>query len=134
MSNSHIDQDHYNALADWAESDDHDIHPERGQTGDAAAKTSRNIIRRAAGRPSVNPDANAGVQSPRRQVRLPRSLIDQVDQLATTDGRSPSDLMREAIGTYVDTRINPPETRPPTPRKADGCDNRTTSRRLYQIG
>lgn len=43
-----IDQDRYNKLADWAESADRDIHPERGETSTVATRSSRELIRRAA--------------------------------------------------------------------------------------
>lgn len=95
------DQDRYNKLADWAQSDDRDIHPERGETGSTATQSSRELIRRAGGRPSVDPAAEPGVVSPRRQVRLPRALSDRVDQLADHQNRSASDLMREAIAQYI---------------------------------
>jgi hypothetical protein len=98
-----IDQNHYHRLADWAESDQPRIHPERGETGTTATEASRELLRRAGGRPSVDPAAEPGAHSPRRQVRLSRSLSDQVDALAKRDNRSPSDLMRDAIAEYVDT-------------------------------
>lgn len=101
---SSIDQDRYNQLADWAESDAPAIHPDRGQTGQAAVDAGRELLRRAGGRPSVDPDAEPGTTSPRRQVRLPRTLSDRVDELARHDNRSASDLMREAIAAYVTTR------------------------------
>jgi hypothetical protein len=100
---SNIDQNHYDKLADWAESDAPAIHPDRGSTGAAAADASRDILRRAGGRPSLDLDSPAGT-SPRRQVRLPRALSDRIDELADNDNRSPSDLMREAIANYVNTR------------------------------
>lgn len=45
-----IDQDRYNKLADWAESDEREIDPTRGETGRAAVQSSRELIRRAGGR------------------------------------------------------------------------------------
>ena len=99
-----IDQeDRYNKLADWAESADRGIHPERGETGTEATRSSRELIRRAGGRPSVDPASEPGAVSPRRQVRLPRALSERVDQLADRENRSASDLMREAIAQYVAT-------------------------------
>lgn len=62
------------------------------------------MLRRAGGRPSVDPAAQPGEHSPRRQVRLSRSLSDRVDDLAKRDNRRPSDLMREAIAEYVAAR------------------------------
>ncbi|WP_099040018.1 CopG family ribbon-helix-helix protein [Mycobacterium neglectum] len=98
-----IDQDRYNKLADWAEGADRGIHPERGETSTAATRSSRELIRRAGGRPSVDPASEPGAVSPRRQVRLPRALSERVDQLADRENRSASDLMREAIAQYVAT-------------------------------
>lgn len=99
-----IDQDRYNALADWAESDTPEIHPENSQSGPESQEATREILRRAGGRPTIDPAAEPGAHSPRRQVRLPRVLSDRVDDLAKHDNRSPSDLMREAIAEYVATR------------------------------
>ncbi|MDV3130376.1 MULTISPECIES: hypothetical protein [Mycobacteriaceae] len=42
-----IDQDRYNKLADWAENDEREIDPTRGETGRAAVESSRELIRRA---------------------------------------------------------------------------------------
>lgn len=71
--------------------------------GDAAREFGRDLLERAGrGRPALEPMAK-GETSPRRQVRLPGGLSDLVDQLAADQGRTPSDLMREAIATYVDT-------------------------------
>jgi Ribbon-helix-helix protein, copG family len=96
-----IDQDRYNALAEWAESDKPVIQPKNAQSGTESQQATREMLRRAGGRPSVDPDAQPGAHSPRRQVRLPRSLSDRVDELAKRDNRNPSDLMREAIAEYV---------------------------------
>lgn len=95
------DQSRYDKLADWAESDDRDIHPDRGDSGAASQDAAREMLRRAGGRPSVDPQAVPGAHAPRRQVRLPRALSDRVDQLAEIQERSPSDVMREAISLYV---------------------------------
>lgn len=99
-----IDQSRYDKLADWAESDDRDIHPERGSAGAASQAAAREMLRRAGGRPSVDPQAEPGAHAPRRQVRLPRALSDRVDQLAALENRSPSDFMREAITLYVNAK------------------------------
>lgn len=96
-----IDQDHYHQLADWAESPDRDFDPDRAVTGAAAAKAGQDLLRKVGGRPSIDPNAPAGGHSPRRQVRLPRDISDRLDQLAANQKRSPSDVMREAISTYV---------------------------------
>lgn len=104
MTDNTIDQDRYNRLADWAESDTPEIHPHNGETGAAAADHGRAAIRRAGGRPSIDPDADAGAASPRRQVRLPRALSEQLDALAEREHRSASDVMRDAIADYISRR------------------------------
>jgi prevent-host-death family protein len=50
-----IDQTQYDKLAAWAGSDDRDIHPDRALHGAKAAETSRELLRRAGGRPSIDP-------------------------------------------------------------------------------
>lgn len=102
MMSKKIDQGRYNRLADWAQSDAPVIHPSRGISGDAAAAAGADLLRRA-GRPSLE---ESGATSPRRQVRLPESLSKRVDALAEADGRTPSELMREAIADYVDAHEN----------------------------
>lgn len=98
---SNIDQKRYHKLAEWAESDDRDIHPDRALHGQRAAEASRELLRRAGGRPSIDPAPDAGGPAPRRQVRLPRSVSARVDEIASEQGRSPSDVMRDAISLYV---------------------------------
>jgi hypothetical protein len=97
-----IDQTRYNKLAAWAESDNRDIHPDRALHGAKAAEASRELLRRAGGRPSIDPAHDADGPAPRRQVRLPRGLSVQVDDLAARQGRNASDVMRDAIAAYVD--------------------------------
>ena len=99
-----IDQNHYDKLADWAESDEREIHPDKGQSGAQSKAATRELLRRAGGRPSVDPNAKPGAHAPRRQVRLPRELSDRVDDLAKSENRSASDLMRDAINQYVITK------------------------------
>ena len=59
-----IDQSRYDKLADWAESDARDIHPERGSAGAASQAAAREMLRRAGGRPSVDPQAEPGAHAP----------------------------------------------------------------------
>lgn len=102
------DPDRYHALADWAESDAPTIHPDKGTSGPQSQAAAHELLRRAGGRPSVDPAATPGEHSPRRQVRLPRRISDRVDELAGADNRSPSDLMRDAIVAYVNQRDHQP--------------------------
>lgn len=99
---TNIDQRHYHRLAEWAENDDREIHPDRGLLGQHATDASRELLRRTAGRPSIDTDAGASGPTPRRQVRLPRELNSRLDDLAASQHRSASDVMREAIAAYVD--------------------------------
>ena len=98
------DADRDNALADWAQSDDRDIDPTLGEGDDQSRADARELLRRAGGRPAVDPAAAPGEHSPRRQVRLPKHLSERLDALAEHDHRSPSDLMREAIAHYINDR------------------------------
>jgi predicted transcriptional regulator len=98
---SDINQEHYQRLAEWAESDDREIHPDRALRGRRAAEASRELLRRAGGRPSIDPDPDASGAAPRRQVRLPRNLNTRLDNLAAEQGRSASDIMRDAIEAYA---------------------------------
>lgn len=98
-----IDQQRYHKLAEWAESDAPQIHPERALRGADAAEASRELLRRAGGRPSIDADPDASGPAPRRQVRLPRHLNAQLDNLAAAEGRSASDILRDAITAYLKT-------------------------------
>ncbi len=69
----------YDEAADWAE---HEMTlPENSKTarrGAAAAEAGRALLARAhAGRPSLDPQAKPGEESPRRQVRLPLAVSEQ---------------------------------------------------------
>ena len=89
--------------AEWAERDM--VLPTNSTTalrGDDAAAFGRGVLARAVGRPALDPDAARGEYSPRRQVRLPRALSDDIDELAAAQGRAASSVMREAIADYVD--------------------------------
>lgn len=66
------------------------------------ARFDLDAIRRgrpARGRPPLAPDTNG--HSPRIAVRLPGDLHDRVTQLAATEGRSVSELVRALIEDYV---------------------------------
>ena len=93
------EKDFYADAAEWAERDM--VLPTNSTTalrGDDAAA----FLARAVGRPALDPDAARGEYSPRRQVRLPRALSDDIDELAAAQGRAASSVMREAIADYVD--------------------------------
>ncbi|QDO88725.1 hypothetical protein FNH13_10650 [Ornithinimicrobium ciconiae] len=98
----------YSDAADWAE---HDMElPKDSKSalrGHAAAEFGAEVLRRAGGRPALDPTATPGAHSPRRQVRLPQELSDQVDELATRTATRPASIMRQAIQDYVDRHPSP---------------------------
>lgn len=92
------------ALVTWAESDAplEDTMPPL--TGEDARRFGQDLLRRA-GRPSLGHSHSTGDgRSPRRQVRLPHELSDRLDRRALADGRTPSELIRDAVEDYL-TRI-----------------------------
>lgn len=95
----------YAAAAEWAEGNDVP-QTDRAMRGDAAAAYAREQLERAGvsvpvGRPKLDPNEKKAGRSPRRQVRLPQTLSDDLDQLATEQGREVSVIMREAIAEYL---------------------------------
>ncbi|MFB6721691.1 hypothetical protein ACFCV3_16060 [Kribbella sp. NPDC056345] len=95
----------YDAAAEWAE---HDMAlPEDSQSalrGQAAAAFGSDLIERSrGGRPSIDPDAAPGETSPVRQVRLPRSIDNDLVAFAEENHRKLSEVMREAIAEYLIT-------------------------------
>ncbi len=93
----------YNALADWAE---HDMTLPRNSStalrGADAAEAGRALLERAgAGRPALDPTTARGSESPKRQVRLPRPLSEQLDRIAAQQHRRPSAVMRDAVAEYI---------------------------------
>ncbi|MEV0946994.1 CopG family transcriptional regulator [Rhodococcus sp. NPDC049939] len=102
--NKEIDEDYYMEAARAAEEMEipDDWKPNALHKDAAQLETQR---KRAAkvlglGRPSLSKDAPAGL-SPRRQVRLPKEVSDEVDRIAAESGIKPSEVMREAITLYV---------------------------------
>ncbi|WP_072691462.1 hypothetical protein [Rhodococcus marinonascens] len=93
----------YEAAASWA--DDDMVLPKDSKTarrGAAAAEAGRALLARAhAGRPRLDPEAKPGTVSPKRQVRLPLAVSEQVDAIAQAQGRRAAEVMREAITLYV---------------------------------
>lgn len=104
----------YQAAADWAEQE-MDLSQATGGTvrrGAAAAAHGRQMLEQAAGgpaelekllrgRPSIDPAAGPGEHSRVRQVRLPAAQNQQLDALAASQGRRPSDIMRDALAEYL---------------------------------
>lgn len=97
------DEKDYDAAAAWAE---HDMIVKRGAAstlrGAAAAAEGRELIERSqGGRPSIDPAAAPGQESPVRQVRLPRALDEGLEALAESQHRTASEIMRDAISDYL---------------------------------
>jgi len=55
------------------------------------------------GRPSIDPAAGPGEHSKVRQVRLPAAANQQLDALAAAEGRTASDILRDALTDYLST-------------------------------
>ncbi|WP_405062306.1 hypothetical protein OG474_11870 [Kribbella sp. NBC_01505] len=96
----------YDAAAEWAE---HDMTlPEDSKSalrGQAAAAFGSDLIERSrGGRPSIDPEAGPGEASPVRQVRLPRSIDNDLVAFAEQNHRKLSEVMREAIVEYLVNR------------------------------
>lgn len=104
----------YDDLAAWAESDAPTIRPDaavrRGtDTSREAARallaaaaaddpSDAALLERAGGRPSL--DATPG-PSPMWKVRAPKHLDEQVRALAAAEGRSVSEVLRDAASEYL---------------------------------
>jgi hypothetical protein len=90
-------------MADWAEND-MDFDPEAPGVlygAEAAAAGQAAIARALGGRPSIDPAAGPGQHSRNRTVRLPAELEKQLLELAARQNRRPSDVMRDAVGEYL---------------------------------
>ncbi|MDJ0363138.1 ribbon-helix-helix domain-containing protein [Rhodococcus sp. H29-C3] len=93
----------YDALSDWAENEM--TLPAASKTakrGRDAGAAGRALLDRVAGRPSLDPDAEPGTESPVRQVRLPVRLDARIDAIAAQQGRSRSAVLRDAVAEYAD--------------------------------
>lgn len=104
MSGNTSDQE---ALSRWAESDSM---PEAirgakfvGEGNEETRAAARAMLEAAAGgRPNVGSDNAGSGDSPRRQVRLTQAMSDRLDAYARKSGQNPSEIMRTAIGAYLD--------------------------------
>lgn len=93
----------YDALSDWAENEmTLPIKSTTAKRGREAAAAGRALLDRVGGRPSLDPDAEPGTESPVRQVRLPQSLDARIDAIAAQQGRSRSAVLRDAAAEYAD--------------------------------
>ena len=94
----------WDAMADWAESDDVFVRPAtaRTRTGKEAQAVGQEILERFAGRPNVgHTRAQGSGNSPRRQVRLPEDINTQLDRYAAQTGKTASQVIRDALESYL---------------------------------
>ena len=95
----------YDAAAAWAE-DRMRLEPASttARRGAAAARHGQAALARAqGGRPSIDPAAQPGHHSPRRQVRLATNVDRALVALAQAQDRTPSEVLRDAVADYLDT-------------------------------
>jgi hypothetical protein len=79
--------------------------------GEAAARLGRQSLRMA-GRPSLGSSGALGDgRSPRRQVRLPRGLNSALDEYAEDRNTTASEVIRLAVGEYLDHHRTSDEAR-----------------------
>lgn len=62
------------------------------------------VERALGGRPPLSPDAPRGHRSPVRSLRLPVELSRRLDEVAESEGRRASDIMRDALTEYLSGR------------------------------
>jgi hypothetical protein len=96
--------DRDDALEAWAASDEVSIGRDDPKLlrGEAARQYGQEILAVVGrGRRPLDETMVKGEHSPRRQVRLPQALSDNLDHLASKQGRQPSALMRDAISEYL---------------------------------
>lgn len=92
---SRLDEDDLADLTAWTESD--------GPVDDGFTLADRTL--RMAGRPALGSDRATGEgRSPRRQVRLPPELNEQLDRFARQTDTTPSAVIRDALGEYIGRR------------------------------
>jgi Ribbon-helix-helix protein, copG family len=111
-------ESYYDDLAAWAASDAPTVRPDATiYRGDAARAASRALLEEATeddaagrellrtatrGRPTLDPHAPTG-ESPLWQVRAPKSLDQALRDLAKSEGRSFSEVVRTAAAEYLAT-------------------------------
>ena len=97
----------WDAMAEWAESDDVFTRPAQAatRTGEEARAAGREILERFAGRPNVgHTHAQGKGSSPRRQVRLPEAINNQLDTYAAETGQTASQVIRDALENFFEGR------------------------------
>ncbi|WP_158867165.1 ribbon-helix-helix domain-containing protein [Leifsonia sp. AG29] len=106
---SKADEERYARAAEWAESieeipaDANVVDATVNQDGRRLMEDllgSPEAVERAMGRPSVDGSMSAG-HSPVRQVRLSRELDDLLTARAQAEHRRRSEIIREALDTYL---------------------------------
>ena len=99
------DERAYAELADWAETDDaaEAFAAADDTPDDATFLAVQEAARRELGRPRLDgqtPGAGAG-RAPKRQVRLPKQLDDQLAAYSTAHSTTRSAVIREALTAYL---------------------------------
>jgi Ribbon-helix-helix protein, copG family len=107
--------DEQRTLIEWAEGDIRPdfTHPSSLHGAEAAASGRalmeaalggpEALTRALGGRPHLDPAARPGTRSPVRNVRLPQQMSEQLDRLAQAQGRNASDVIRDALTSYLTT-------------------------------
>ena len=100
---SRLDEHDLADLTAWAESDGP---VDDGFTlGDEEARRLADRTMRMAGRPALDSHRATGEgRSPRRQVRLPAELNEELDRFARQTDTTPSKVIRDALGEYIGRR------------------------------
>lgn len=97
---SRLDERDLAGLTAWAESDG--PVDDGFALGDEEAGRLAERAMRMAGRPSLGfPRATGRGGSPRRQVRLPQGLSDELDRYAEAEKTTPSEVIRRAVGEFL---------------------------------
>lgn len=105
-----LDEDYYDRLSQLVESDDYELPADavvhRGH-GDQPGREflahymTEDELNAAARRGRGRPSLSGGGRSPSRQVRLPADLDALLIERAATEGRPMSDVLREAVASYL---------------------------------
>ncbi len=94
----------FDAMSDYVESDEFFDEPPAGRTltGVEARVATRELLASVGGRPNLGQTRAQGKgSSPRRQVRLPDPINNQLDRYSAKTGQTPSQVIRDALERYL---------------------------------
>ncbi len=97
----------WEAMSAYVESDEFFNEPPAGRTltGAEAQAATRDLLARVGGRPNVGHRRAQGKgNSPRRQVRLPENINQQLDTYAAETGQTASQVIRDALENFFEGR------------------------------